>query len=50
MRAGSQPVLVGLAENPCPGSDGIEIKRVGCAGAVGGGVGERVDDLQLLDD
>ena len=51
MRAGSQPVVVGLAENPWPGSEGITRWKASAAlRAVRGGIGERLDDLQLLDD
>jgi hypothetical protein len=50
MRAGSQPVVAGLAENPCPGSGNHQMERVRFAGAVRRGLGVRLDDLQLLDD
>ena len=51
MRAGSHPVLLGFAENPCPGSDGItRWKASDALAAVRGRVGQRLDDLQLLDD
>ena len=51
MRTGSQPVAVGLAENPWPGSEGITRWNASAAlAAVRRGIGERLDDLQLLDD
>ena len=51
MRTGSQPVAVGLAENPWPGQRGNhQMERVRRARAVRRGIGERLDDLQLLDD
>ena len=51
MRIGSQPAVVGVPENPWPGSDGITtIEGVVRARAVRLGVGERADDLELLDD
>ena len=50
MRMGSQPVSVGLPENPWPGSDGITRWKASDALApCAVGFGERVDDLQLLD-
>ena len=51
MRMGSQPVVVGLPENPWPGSDGITTSKASAAlAAMGRGIGQRIDDLQLLDD
>ncbi len=50
MRWGSQPVEVGLAEKPWPGSEGITTSKASSAvppWAVGSV--ERTDDLQLLD-
>jgi len=51
MRTGPQPAVVGLLEKPYPGMEGDHyIERVLGASAVGGGIGERPDDLELLDD
>ena len=51
MRIGSQPVAVGLAREPVARQRrDHQMERVGRARAVGGGVGQRLDDLQLLDD
>src|ERR1700749_1631260 len=51
MRTGSHPVAVGFAENPSPGRGGTHDRdRVRRAAAVRRGVGERLDDLQLLED
>ena len=50
MRGGSQPVVFGLAVKPKPGIDGITTSKA-CVrrSAMRGGIGERVDDLELLD-
>ena len=51
MRSGPQPVVVGLPENPKPGSDGNhQIESVRRARAMCRGIGKWIDDLQLLDD
>ena len=51
MRTGSHPVAVGLAEKPWPGQRrDHQMECVLRAPAVGGGISERLDDLQLLDD
>ena len=39
-----------LGREPAPGSEDDQMEGVGRAGAVGGGVGEGPDDLELLDD
>ena len=48
MRTGSQPVEVGLAEKPWPGSDGITRWKARLGRVPW--VGQRLDDLQLLED
>ena len=51
MRIGSQPVPAGFAENPWPGSDGITTWNASAAlPPCAVGIGQRLDDLQLLDD
>ena len=51
MRIGSQPGAVGLPEKPWPGSEGITRSKASAAlAAVRRGIGQRPDDLQLLDD
>ena len=42
MRIGSQPVAVGLPENPWPGSDGITTSKASAAlAAMRRGIGQR---------
>ena len=51
MRIGSQPVAVGLPEKPWPGSDGITTSNASAAlPPCAVGIGQRLDDLELLDD
>ena len=51
IRTGSQPVAVGLPEKPKPGIDGITTSKASYAlPAKCGGIGERADDLQLLNE
>ena len=51
MRSGPQPVLVGLPEKPVARHRrDHDMESVRCARAMCRGIGQRVDDLQLLDD
>ena len=51
MRSGPQPVLVGLPEKPVARHRrNHDVEGVRCARAMCRGIGQRIDDLQLLDD